>query len=84
VVSGGAPGATALVCDLGARTRFRTARRPPNAACSRKTKRVRSAPDRRAVVPAKTAGRQRNGRGTTELRHPARSSNRARSRKYRL
>jgi len=32
---------------------------------------VRSDSDPRAVVHTNTAGRQRNQRGTTELRHPA-------------
>jgi len=41
---------------------------------------VRSDSDLCAVVFTKTAARQRSPRGTTELRHPARPSNRARSR----
>jgi len=41
---------------------------------------VRSDSDLCAVVLTKTASRQRDLRLATELRHPARSSNRARSR----
>jgi hypothetical protein len=45
---------------------------------------VRSDSDRRAVVSSNTAGRQRDMLLSTELRHPARSSHRARSRKKSL
>ena len=43
---------------------------PPNAADSRRPKRMRSDSDPRAIVPTKTADRQRNERHSTELRHP--------------
>ena len=44
-------------------------RRPPNAAGGRQTKRMRSDSDSCAVVSRPAAGRQRNLRRSTELRH---------------